>query len=97
MQNNIAKFEYQNGLICFKLNLRKASNLILKSLNKNSKNLVSYIKTGKEHKNKTVLSNDDGTVFNLEKKYLSSYHMDIYTKISKFLNYNERKWLSSLI
>ena len=34
---------------------------------------------------------------NLEKKYLFSYHMDIYAKISKFLNYNERKWLSTLI
>ena len=32
-----------------------------------------------------------------EKKYLFNYHKDIYTKISKFLNYNERKWLSSLI
>ncbi len=33
----------------------------------------------------------------LEKKYLFSYHMDIYAKISKFLNSNEKKWLLSLI
>ena len=33
----------------------------------------------------------------LEKKYLFSYHFNIYAKISKFLNYNEKKWLSSLI
>jgi Xaa-Pro aminopeptidase len=32
-----------------------------------------------------------------EKKYLFSYHMDIYTKISKFLNFNEKKWFLSLI
>ena len=69
-KHNIAKFEYQNGLIYFKLNLKKASNLILKSFNKNSNNLVSYIKIGKEHKNKTILSGDDGTTFNLEKKYI---------------------------
>jgi len=32
-----------------------------------------------------------------EKKYLFSYHMDTYTKISKFLNSNEKKWFLSLI
>jgi len=32
-----------------------------------------------------------------EKKYLFSYHMDIYAKISKFLNSNEKKWFLSLI
>ena len=31
-----------------------------------------------------------------EKKYLYSYHMNIYSKISKFLNSNEKKWLLSL-
>ncbi len=69
-KHNIAKFEYINNLICFKLNLKKASNVILRSLNKNSKKLVSFIKTGEESKNKTVLNNDDMSVFNLEKKYL---------------------------
>ena len=66
----IAKFAYQNELICFKLNLNRASKLILKSLKKNSNKLVSFIKIGEEHKNKTVLCNDDGTVFDLEKRYL---------------------------
>ena len=33
----------------------------------------------------------------LEKKYLFSYHMDTYAKISKFLNSSEKKWLLSLI
>jgi aminoglycoside 3-N-acetyltransferase len=69
-KKNIAKFKYQNGLICFKLNLKKASSLILKSFNKNSKNLVSYIKIGKEHINKNILSPEDRSTFNLEKKYL---------------------------
>ena len=32
-----------------------------------------------------------------EKKYLSNYHRDTYSKISKFLNFNEKKWLLSLI
>ena len=32
-----------------------------------------------------------------EKKYLFSYHMDTYAKISKFLNSKEKKWLLSLI
>ena len=32
-----------------------------------------------------------------EKKYLFNYHMDIYAKISKFLNSNEKKWFLNLI
>ena len=32
-----------------------------------------------------------------EKKYLFKYHLNIYTKYSKFLNLNEKKWLASLI
>jgi len=32
-----------------------------------------------------------------EKKYLNNYHLDIYSKIAKFLNSSERKWLTSLI
>ncbi len=32
-----------------------------------------------------------------EKNYLFKYHLNIYSKISKFLNQNERKWLASLI
>ena len=33
----------------------------------------------------------------LEKKYLFNYHIEIYAKISKFLNSNEKKWFLSLI
>jgi Xaa-Pro aminopeptidase len=33
----------------------------------------------------------------LEKSYLFKYHFDTYSKISKFLNLNERKWLASFI
>ena len=32
-----------------------------------------------------------------EKNYLFKYHMDVYFKISKYLNKNEKKWLASLI
>ena len=32
-----------------------------------------------------------------EKKYLFDYHLDIYFKISKYLNKSERKWLVNLI
>ncbi len=32
-----------------------------------------------------------------EKNYLFKYHLDVYAKISKYLNSNERKWLASFI
>ena len=34
---------------------------------------------------------------NLEKNYLFKYHLDIYSKYSKFLNLKEKRWLASLI
>ena len=32
-----------------------------------------------------------------EKKYLFDYHLNVYSKISKFLSKNEKKWLIGLI
>ncbi len=32
-----------------------------------------------------------------EKNYLFKYHLDVYSKISKYLKKNEKKWLASLI
>ena len=32
-----------------------------------------------------------------EKNYLFKYHMDVYLKISKYLNQNEKKWLATFI
>jgi Xaa-Pro aminopeptidase len=32
-----------------------------------------------------------------EKDYLFKYHLNVYSKISKYLNFKERKWLSSFI
>ena len=32
-----------------------------------------------------------------EKNYLFNYHLDVYSKISKYLSLNEKKWLASLI
>ncbi len=34
---------------------------------------------------------------NFEKNYLFKYHLNVYFKISKYLNLNERKWLASFI
>jgi Xaa-Pro aminopeptidase len=33
----------------------------------------------------------------LEKNYLFKYHLDVYSKLSKYLSHNERKWLASYI
>ena len=32
-----------------------------------------------------------------EKDYLFNYHLNVYSKISRFLNNSEKKWLASLI
>ena len=32
-----------------------------------------------------------------ENEYLFKYHMEVYSKISKYLNLKERKWLASFI
>ncbi len=32
-----------------------------------------------------------------EKNYLFKYHLDVYSKLAKFLNQNEKKWLASFI
>ncbi len=32
-----------------------------------------------------------------EKNYLFNYHLKVYSKISPFLNRNEKKWLASFI
>ena len=32
-----------------------------------------------------------------EKNYLFKYHLEVYSKISKYLNVKERKWLASFI
>ena len=33
----------------------------------------------------------------IEKDYLFRYHVEVYSKISKYLNFSERKWLASFI
>ena len=32
-----------------------------------------------------------------EKNYLFKYHLEVYSKISKYLSFKERKWLASFI
>ena len=34
---------------------------------------------------------------NLEKNYLFMYHLNVYSKISKYLNSSEKKWLATFI
>ena len=64
------------------------------TVNKNKKNIF--------FKNLTLAPIDTDLVnFNLlnkvEKNYLFKYHLEVYSKISKFLDSNERKWLLNLI
>ena len=33
----------------------------------------------------------------LEKNYLFKYHLDVYSKLSKYLSLNERRWLANYI
>ena len=44
---------------------------------------------------KDLINYDLLTVY--EKNYLFMYHLNVYTKISKYLKQNEKKWLASLI
>ena len=44
---------------------------------------------------KELINNNQLT--SLEKNYLFKYHINVYSKISKFLNLKERKWLASFI
>ena len=40
---------------------------------------------------------DEKMLTNNEKNYLFNYHLETYSKISPFLNKNEKKWLANLI
>jgi Xaa-Pro aminopeptidase len=51
---------------------------------------LTLVPIEKELINYKLLSSD-------EKNYLFKYHMNVYSKISKYLNLNERKWLASFI
>ena len=33
----------------------------------------------------------------VEKNYLFKYHMNVYSKLSKYLNFKEKRWLASFI
>ncbi len=67
-------------------------------------NLV-YVKNKNGHlffENLTMVPIEKDLInFNLlsvsEKNYLFKYHLDVYSKISKYLKQNEKKWLASLI
>ena len=61
---------------------------------KNKKNIffenLTFVPIEKELINYKLLSP-------LEKNYLFKYHINVYSKISKYLNLKERKWLASFI
>ena len=44
---------------------------------------------------KDLINFDLLTVY--EKNYLFKYHLEVYSKISKYLKKNEKKWLASFI
>jgi len=67
-KEKVARFYKFNDLISFKLNISQASNLLYESLEKNSEDLISYIRTNKQNKN--VLCSYDGSILDLEKYYL---------------------------
>ena len=67
-------------------------------------NLVYVKKIGKKlgFENLTLAPIEKDLInFNLltkqEKNYLFNYHLKVYSKISPFLNRNEKKWLASFI
>ena len=67
-------------------------------------NLIYVKKIGKKlaFKNLTLAPIEKELInFNLltkkEKNYLFSYHLEVYSKLSPFLNKNEKKWLASFI
>ncbi len=51
---------------------------------------LTFVPIEKELINYNLLSS-------VEKKYLFKYHMDVYSKLAKYLNLKERKWLASFI
>ena len=68
MREKVSKFYRYENLISFKLNIRRASNILIEDLSRNSEKLISYIRPNKTNKN--VLHSGDGTMLSLEKKYL---------------------------
>ena len=67
-KEKVARFCKFKDLISFKLNISQASNLLYENLEKNSEDLISYIRTNKQNKN--VLCSYDGSISDLEKYYL---------------------------
>ena len=70
----------------------RIENLIF--VKKDNKNLffenLTVAPIEKELINKKILTSS-------EKNYLFKYHIEVYSKISKYLNSKERKWLASFI
>ncbi len=63
---------------------------VKKVLNKLQFNNLTYVPIDMDLVNFNMLTKK-------EKQYLFEYHLDVYAKISKYLNKNEKKWLIKLI
>ena len=62
---------------------------------KKSKKKLSFENLTLAPIDKNLINFDD--LENNEREYLFKYHLDVYSKISKFLNKSEKKWLASFI
>ena len=86
----------------FVKSLNKASDKYIKEARKTQKDYIKKYKNKNLFKNLTLAPIDTDLVnFKLlnkeEKNYLSKYHLEVYSKISKFLDSKEKKWLLNLI
>ena len=75
-----------------KENLKRIENLIYIKKEKNNINFknLTLAPLEKDLINKKLLTK-------IEKNYLFNYHLEIYSKLSKYLNINEKKWLASFL
>ena len=62
---------------------------------KKSKKKLSFENLTLAPIDKNLINFDD--LENNEREYLFKYHLDVYSKISKFLNKSEKKWLANFI
>ena len=64
---------------------------VIKTLNQKINFVIEYLQK------KTFQESNFDLLNNREKEYLFNYHLNVYTKISKFLNKEEKKWLVNLL
>jgi hypothetical protein len=70
LKNKLSQFYKYKKLICFKLNIKKTSKLIIRDLRNKTPKLVSVLKENK--KNNNIISQINVDI--IEKKYLNNYY-----------------------